>query len=724
MLNGKKGHYQEIDKVLCGNGGTTAFLNYQLSFNEVAIIIFPNVPALKSKQEAFQGQNIAFLYADSQHDINSKSYPNRICCTTDQFISRRRRKSFEAICEKSQNVYILIDEVHQTTLQNSFRSSLKDFINKVQEIAPNAYISGITATPLHPHEVDVKMLPSFTPQSLKVALSSNREDGIARVNKALASGTRVMVASNNGALLAMLQKNGVLRAKFKIGTALWESLAMHVKIIDDQNSDLVIISTAGTEGWDEDRDGKWHIYIFEDRSRNFETYTPQNIYQAIGRIRKGTIEHAEVITRAPQNRRLPSFSDIQDFINTKKLTAAQKQGKKGQDYLGPKKRHVLKYIDFVEGDEPGEWECNFKDYLYQLDKLHKAVDNGLSKWDKRFWAERGIEFYLIHDEPGKYIKGFPGHGLDTIQRHLDSNAQLIINKELYNDDFHIRIRQPSKSENWYENAKTALEIWRLCRRMNSKYLEEPYTQRAIDTLENPNQLIEKIKHHYQQHVSKKYGMRTKTGRNKLQILEEALEDGKKLANIIMTLGETHPRALSNKIASREYHEFTALGEGIIKPIAKEIRPGGVWSCDIKSAFSNFVHAANGKPLVDEDWYGESKKKKKSVNVQLNSIAYRPWMDTPRNKQYQRARKNLSDYGFTEDLTQWLMDTFFDRDPSFFFEWSSYHERRLIFRLVDTLNADAFIRRHDQVILFEEPLQMEIDSVKYLDQEGWFKMEAW
>ena len=62
-------------------------------------------------------------------------------------------------------------------------------------------------------------------------------------------------------------------------------------------------------------------------------------------------------------------------------------------------------------------------------------------------------------------------------------------------------------------------------------------------------------------------MRTKTGRSKLQILEEALEDGKKLANIIMTLGETQATGSLSSDPNIPYEGFVNDGPYNQGPVA-------------------------------------------------------------------------------------------------------------------------------------------------------------
>ena len=77
------GKINHVDKTLCGNGATTAFLNTWPKSNKTKILIAPNKGVVVNKQQQYSG-SYSFIYQESDDIIYGSSFviivANRSSC--------------------------------------------------------------------------------------------------------------------------------------------------------------------------------------------------------------------------------------------------------------------------------------------------------------------------------------------------------------------------------------------------------------------------------------------------------------------------------------------------------------------------------------------------------------------------------------------------------------------------------------------------------------------
>ena len=130
-----------VDKTLCGNGFTTAFLNLTPDPGKLNVLIEPNTGVILSKQKNNKIPNIEFRHQNGTHSGPIKQSTRLLVTTPDTFLSllsELDQRGVDKIC---------IDEAHAFAQQVSFRPKLRGFIAKISEHFKNSSIVTVTATP-------------------------------------------------------------------------------------------------------------------------------------------------------------------------------------------------------------------------------------------------------------------------------------------------------------------------------------------------------------------------------------------------------------------------------------------------------------------------------------------------------------------------------------------------------------------------------------------------
>ena len=154
-----KGKTNHVDKVICGNGFSTSFLNLEPPKDKINILIAPNRAVIigKERQHIVNSQiketiPTKFFYKGSQ-DYNIED-AQILCFVSDSFL--QYKSQIEKIKDKVN--FILIDEYHSTIIQSTFRKKLVNLIDEVRFIVGGEVgITTVTATPLLFSKIDIRI---------------------------------------------------------------------------------------------------------------------------------------------------------------------------------------------------------------------------------------------------------------------------------------------------------------------------------------------------------------------------------------------------------------------------------------------------------------------------------------------------------------------------------------------------------------------------------------
>ena len=389
-----------IDKTLCGNGFTTGFLKMRPSKAEqVNIIIVPNKQVIISKQEAQNNilkygtieeqknlRNIGFFYADSTDVLDFEKY-EVMMFVIDSFVNYSNK-----LIDNSHLIdKILIDEVHSLLIQSKFRNNLVGFLDFVKHNFTENNIACVTATPLLFQKVDIRLIPKEIEQR-DVYISTNQENALKRIKKRLNNKEKVIVATQNVKVLKHLtDSNNVLEANFKVGKTFLVGACENVIVKQNKDSNLVIITSAGFEGFDI-VNGKHNFFLFEDRAFDYQTFYPPNFIQALNRSRQGTnyIEWCRI--PFSERKSVIEFDKLEKLMLSKRISAEKKMTE-------PMYSDIPKYYNVTQDKKTGLIiDFTFKSDAYNLDKELSDVDiNGLDAMYKDYFANRGFTLHYLNE---------------------------------------------------------------------------------------------------------------------------------------------------------------------------------------------------------------------------------------------------------------------------------------------------------------------------------------
>jgi hypothetical protein len=247
----ERGKHLKVDKVATGNGFSTAFLTETPIFGRINILIAPNKAVVMDKQEAYNtgrlktNSQIGFFYKEGTDVIGTNFDVMVFVCDSFYLYSSQIFKI------KKKINWILVDEAHSIEIQSSFRWVLRDFDYKVEKyLNENTCITSVTASPNYYTEIDIKIKNKFIPEQL-INVTNDRNKTIERVKNLLKKGERVVIATNSLQTIYKLRDiNREIRANYVIGVSLMRGCVCSFKVIQDNESNLTIISSRGFEGFD------------------------------------------------------------------------------------------------------------------------------------------------------------------------------------------------------------------------------------------------------------------------------------------------------------------------------------------------------------------------------------------------------------------------------------------------------------------------------------------
>lgn len=718
--------YKLVDKVLCGNGFTTSFLKIQPTFSsQCNIIIVPNRQVILDKQKQYDlglidtKNRIGFIYGETENgmyhsdQVDFQSY-DVLMFVADSFINKLDLiKANENRIEK-----VLIDEAHSILIQSTFRDKLKGFIPLVKNVLPASAIVAVTATPLLNQKADI-IINSTLIYKRSVNVSENQTKCFERAKKLIDEGKNVIIASNNSRLISRFANGGVLDANFKIGKTLKGKLVELTVLQQNDKSHLTILSSSGFEGFDVNN-GKNHIFIFEDRSRDEQTFFAANIIQIIGRSRKGTNSIWWCRNTHSEGRKSYKINDVLNKLLSRKIPIEKKVSDKNykllRDFSYQSKSKLL---------NEGQFLLEFDNIKWRLYNEMQLVDNSGINVNADLFNKRGFDINLINEGSSR----LPNTKISEAKKEkfILLNRDYIKTYNVYNG-LYCKVYEFKTTREAKEYLKTYLrrKYWAV----NPGDLEYTNSENvALEFLSNKtlfNDFSTEIFNNYRRYKRQKEGSATKDYLEKIKSLEENIQSIL-IRLILMFVNEK----VSLPKKERVWRDYSLVSETSIKVIefVSKAFYRKMFEFDIRNCNSRILYAVCGVPFP-KDFYGKNKEKKNKINTILNLLWYDSRSRTKLNKSEQKKKRvnQLKQLGFDRRVIDFLINKFFEKDKSALFNFCSYHEKKIIDQLrtdlKNTITEEkniGFIRRHDSIIAFGDftPPENVLNDFEYLGQKGWF-----
>jgi len=705
-----------VDKVVCGNGFSTAFLNLQPTPGTINILIAPNRAVIidKEKQHIVKSQvqdTIAtkFFYKGSEHYNFDDA--DILCFVADSFL--QYQASIEKIADKIN--YILIDEYHSTVIQSAFRSKLVNLVNKVRNIVGESpALTTVTATPLYYSNIDIRIKEKVTSDSFitpfNINLTNDEVNAIQSIKKLLQANENVIVATNSKKVIYNLRdENNTLEADFVIGERLMSSTVELVKVKQNDRSNLKVISGKGFEGFDvygED----YNVFFFEDRSQDYTTFYLANLYQAINRARDG-VKYVEYIRLDLDKKRKLPFQNIDRavtrFVKRNDISIHQKQA---TDF-----NHYKPFI-ILDQSKDGVFRLSKNEDGIKLFKESVLYDNrNISKHFKPFLDDRKITLTDKRDINNRLPR--VQVATTTKKTNLYINRILIGKLGLFNDEYFMPVLSTDKVDVALVNVKTYL------RRKNydGKYERKDTHFLVLDYLTNDKLftgVLNELTRRYNEASVKKYGIaKSKERRDRFKNKANRV-----LIEMLQIFVNDNLYIKRKEIANRDYNVLVDVGFDELKFIGSLLTVD-VEEIDIRNCFPRILYAINGLELP-ADFYGVDKKNKYKINVLLNDFMLNVKAKSSISTQKKNAIRNLKNVGIDDKVIAYLMSNFFEsKHRGDLFNFLSFHEKKIIKKLKNHLlerNYKGLTRRHDSLIMFDQSIEKAtLNDFEYMNQYGWF-----
>ena len=754
----ESGKVLHVDKVICGNGFSTAFLKLKPSEGHINIIIMPNKGAIKSKEldyskdrSKYNHNRIGFFYKEGKGGDLS----NLDCAVfvADSFLTT------EAVKEVSVDK-LLIDEFHSVEKASSYRHNLKDLIHKVSKRVHNisdASISSVTATPNLSSRVDI-VIENEVIKPIDIQVSIDTEGTIEAIREHIKNNERVIIFTQNASTIEAILKpkhnqfrKEAIPVNWIVGSSLTEGVLEVVKYKQDIDSNIVIASSKGFEGLDIEEHSDWNIYFFEDRSSEIESYLLPNLYQAIHRTRAG---HKSVTyCRADRkDSRGVVPSGLKHFIERDDITGESKMGK-GKDSSFTK---FHKYVIFesIEGSpkvlvKENEVAVRLLTDAIEWDipasSLHRA--NGKIE---QFCKERGVSFIAPCIEERANRTGRSCTKSGTKEKYLKSNEGVIEELGFFGSSYKFsraKFDADLKTSNTFEQNIKELQknFAKFQRRRNYKGSDR---QELIPRREYI--FAELLSHPSRFKALIRKSIRAKKSEYKARVNDGVMTRAKyyrKIQGIDMLMPlfvmryacDMVNETISHRPKKIGHRDYNVTIEGSLESMRVIADHFDVTfqEVDIRSCNIRIVYNSQGYELPT-DIYGENKEHKGKLNAELNMVTYvqdlsndSDYSELIRHHRNKRV-KALRSISLKEDVIEYLIDTYMEaKHKGRFTHDMGYHEKQVIDRLrdkkegrIDYSKNEGVSRRHDSLIIYNnaEDLTNINTAFTYMNHSGWFDVK--
>jgi len=742
-----------VDKTFCGNGFTTGYISIKpTKKHQSNIIIVPNREVILTKRDKYlkdeniNKNRIGFIFGDDNADKISFKDFDVLMFVIDSFVDRvDYLKQYSNCIDK-----ILIDEMHSMYIQSTFRKKLKLIDEVLSDNFRDKAIVSVSATPMLFQSIDIKISKPIN-NFISINITENQYNSLERVKQRIKANKRVIIASHNAQLIASLSNNKrILKANFKIGISLKQSLVELCQVIQDSESNITIISSTGFEGFDVDN-GVNDVFIFEDRAYDFSTFYFQNVLQIIGRSRKGTNYVEYCRSSHSEGRAYFDLEKMNKVVNSKRISFEKKMTDKNYYYI-PK----FYYPILDKKLEGSISNLVLDDITYNLySETQRSDVNGVNYY-KKYAIDRGFKLNYLND--GFSRKKFNSPKEITKIKYIKKNISYIKKNKVY-DDININllpkdylkdyIRELRKyfRRKYYHN----LEIFEISKGFDiDDFLHYSITENELISYESllsgfidnkeENKIYQLVSYFSSEYKKKKlteYKGNYKNVNYKKEIKEFQAKIFDIVIRLVLTFAHDQVKVPSKKRVWRDYNLFTETSIFMIEYFAEEFE-----KCfkeyDIKTCNSRVIYAYCGLRLPN-DFYGENKKNKKAINILLNTLSkdYAITKGIDLKKRKETIKRSLYKYGFDEKVISFLLN-FWDKPKDSLFNWCAYHEEKIInslkSQLIDCFGGGlfSFIRRHDSIILLGNDISEEhenniyniLSNFEYLNQKGWFLDEVY
>ena len=751
------GNVLHVDKVICGNGFSTAFLKLKPTIGCVNIIIMPNKGAIKSKEldyfkdmSKYNHNRIGFFYKEGKGGDLS----NLDCAVfvADSFLSTESVKT--ANIDK-----LLVDEFHSVEKASSYRHNLKDLIYKITQRVSNikdVALSSVTATPNLSSRVDI-VIENETIKPVEIQVSIDIEVTIKAIRELIKNKERVIIFTQNASTIEAILKpthnqfrKEAIPVNWILGSSLTQGVLEVVKYKHDVDSNIVIVSSKGFEGMDLEEHSDWNVFFFEDRASKIESYLLPNLYQAIHRTRKG---HSSVTyCRADRGDLRKGLPDgLQNFIERDDFSGESKMGQ-GKNSCFSK---FHKYVIFEHKEDSSEITVKENEVAIRLlsdatewdlpaSSLHRADGN-----IKRFCDERSITFIEPNIKERNCRIGHSSTKSDTKSKYLKNNEAVIEELGFFGssyrfdrNDFDGKLKTSNSLEKNLGVVKKAFAKFQIRRNYKGGNLEELLTRREktlIKLLKNDDYFRVLIRESI---VAKKREYKSRVDSGKMT--QKEYRDKTHNIDVVMPLfviryacDLVNPTISHKKriVGHRDYN-ITIEGSLDAMRVVTDYFDLTFQEVDVRNCFIRVIYSMCGFELPS-DVYGENKENKKKINMLLNTITYEPkkfneTFDVDLRRKHRASRvKGLREAGIREEVIDYLVTTYTDSGlRGRFFQDMSYFEKRLLEQLrskkegegrIDYSKNDGVVRRHDSIIIYNnaEDLTNLNNGFLYLNHTGWF-----
>jgi hypothetical protein len=735
-----------IDKVITGNGFSTAFLKERVPLSHFNIIIAPNKAVIEEKQKAYKSgelntdNRIGFFYQEGE----DKSFTgfNVLMFVADSFLHMKYQ--LEQISDRIN--WVLIDEVHSVERQQTFRPNLVGLREKVSSIVRHSKYSSVkiatvTASPNKYSPVDVT-IENTDIKPVLVHTTNSHDNSIQRARKLIKQGENVLVCTNNIGIIKAFCINKELRANVVAGDNLIKNIVGSMKFHDlKSDAGLFVISTKAFEGWDL-YGSVFHVFYYEDRAREHTTFSIQNLYQAISRPRKGAIYIEYCRTIYDNRKSVMSKDKILKHISRKDLSERRKL-KAPYNKFSP-------YIQEIK-NKNGSSTTKFNEIIHGLSLEDKDFDR--SDWFKDEWFSDFLQKRHITIKDLKEMSSPAPRTrtrLDALKSNLFKNRKWIAEKGIF-DNHQIKV----DTRNEYTDKELRTAITKYISQINYDGLQHLTDMQVeiLDMVAHPKRMAKikaqlvKVNNKYQDEWYQSVNITYVECRNAKATFKESLDRNFPL--VLMGLVNKVVHFAYKSSANREFGVHTSFNIATLEHITKSVK-GSILEVDVRSEFPRILYALLLKKPLPEGFYGANKMNKRAMNIALNMIAYKPYkickatkelqkdskgkfIPNSRNKSHQRIDNynRLIRAGFEKRFADVLMDEFFEEPVSAVYDLCSMYEGFIIDEIkqalermkIDGFISDGYQRRHDSLIIFnyQSGDLSFLNYWEFLNVGGWFEI---